>query len=48
MDHSPGYDGDTRRMETHLLSAGAILLENIRPDLAETTNDGRIECELIR
>ncbi|MGB7745987.1 MAG: sigma-70 family RNA polymerase sigma factor [Verrucomicrobiia bacterium] len=46
MDHWPGYDGDTRRIETHLLPAGAILLEKHPADLAETTNDGRIELRI--
>jgi RNA polymerase sigma factor (sigma-70 family) len=46
MDHWPGYEGDTRRIETHLLPAGAVLLEKHPADLAETTNDGRIELRI--
>jgi hypothetical protein len=46
MNHFPGYEGDTRRIETHLLPRGAILLEKHPVDLAETTKDGRIELRI--
>ena len=46
MDHTPGYAGNTRRIEVHDLPPGATLLESTPNDLLVTTNGDQIELRI--
>jgi HEAT repeat protein len=48
MRHSPGVPGVTRRLETHRLPPGAVVLDAQPADLQRRDKDGRVELHLDR
>jgi predicted Ser/Thr protein kinase len=48
MDHSPGYSGVTRRIETHRLPSGAVLIDKSPKDLKVMTVGDHLELFIDR